>query len=104
MQESSKAVGEQAFGHRYLHVSALSSLPREELDRVGLTMRHAGLVAGQDFHVVKLHRDGREVSLLIARPAALVPKPRGSLTRYHGVFAPNSHARAQVTLAIVAAP
>jgi excinuclease ABC subunit A len=29
----------------------------------------------------------------IARLAALVPKPRVSLTRYHGVFAPNSHAR-----------
>ena len=34
---------------------------------------------------------------LIARLAALVPKPRGSLTRYHGLFAPNSHAREQVT-------
>ena len=33
----------------------------------------------------------------IARLAALVPKPRGSLTRYHGLFAPNSHAREQVT-------
>lgn len=29
--------------------------------------------------------------------AALVPKPRVNLTRYHGVFAPNSHLRAQVT-------
>jgi len=33
----------------------------------------------------------------IARLAALVPKPRVNLTRYHGVFAPNSHLRAQVT-------
>ena len=33
----------------------------------------------------------------IARLAALVPKPRVNLTRYHGVFAPNSHAREQVT-------
>ena len=33
----------------------------------------------------------------IARLAALVPKPRVTLTRYHGVFAPNSHAREQVT-------
>ena len=33
---------------------------------------------------------------VIARLAALVPKPRVNLTRYHGVFAPNSHLRAQV--------
>ena len=31
--------------------------------------------------------------------AALVPKPRVNLTRFHGVFAPNSKYRAQVTLA-----
>jgi hypothetical protein len=29
--------------------------------------------------------------------AALVPKPRVNLTRYHGVFAPNSSHRARVT-------
>jgi hypothetical protein len=33
----------------------------------------------------------------IARPAALVPKPRVNLTRFHGVFAPNSRYRARVT-------
>jgi len=33
----------------------------------------------------------------IARLAALVPKPRVHLTRFHGVFAPNSRYRAQVT-------
>jgi len=33
----------------------------------------------------------------IARLAALVPKPRVNLTRFHGVFAPNSHLRVQVT-------
>ena len=33
----------------------------------------------------------------IARLAALVPKPRVNLTRFHGVFAPNSAHRAQVT-------
>lgn len=33
----------------------------------------------------------------IARLAALVPPPRVNLTRYHGVFAPNSHHRALVT-------
>jgi hypothetical protein len=33
----------------------------------------------------------------IARLAALVPKPRFHLTRFHGVFAPNSKHRATVT-------
>ena len=33
----------------------------------------------------------------IARLAALVPKPRVNLTRFHGVFAPNSALRQQVT-------
>ena len=33
----------------------------------------------------------------IARLAALVPKPRVNLTRFHGVFAPNSKHRAGVT-------
>jgi hypothetical protein len=32
----------------------------------------------------------------ISRLAALVPKPRVNLTRYHGVFAPNSQHRAWV--------
>ena len=35
----------------------------------------------------------------LAPQAALVPKPRVNLTRYHGVFAPNSAHRAQVTKA-----
>ena len=33
----------------------------------------------------------------IARLAALVPRPRVNLTRFHGVFAPNSKLRALVT-------
>lgn len=33
----------------------------------------------------------------IARPAAPVPRPRVNLTRFHGVFAPNSKHRALVT-------
>jgi len=36
----------------------------------------------------------------IARLAALVPKPRVTLTRFHGVFAPNSRHRALVTPAL----
>ena len=33
----------------------------------------------------------------LARLAALVPRPRVNLTRFHGVFAPNSRYRAQIT-------
>ena len=35
----------------------------------------------------------------LAKLAALVPRPRVNLTRYHGVFAPNSAHRALVTKA-----
>ena len=35
----------------------------------------------------------------ISRLVSLVPKPRVNLTRFHGVFAPNSKHRTQVTLA-----
>jgi Putative transposase len=49
------------------------------------------------------YRDGTHVLFeppdFIARLAALVPKPRVNLTRYHGVLAPNSAHRAQVTKA-----
>ena len=36
---------------------------------------------------------------LLARLAALVPRPRLNLTRYHGVFAPNSKLRARLVSA-----
>ena len=44
------------------------------------------------------YRDGTTHIVLepldfMARLAALVPKPRGNLTRFHGVFAPNSALR-----------
>ena len=48
------------------------------------------------------YRDGTTHIILepldfIARLTALVPKPRVNLTRFHGVFDPNSHLRSQVT-------
>jgi hypothetical protein len=48
------------------------------------------------------YRDGTTHIILepldfIARLAALVPKPRVNLTRFHGVFAPNSTLRHHVT-------
>ena len=33
----------------------------------------------------------------ISRLASLIPKPRVNLTRFHGVFAPNSKSRAKIT-------
>ena len=33
----------------------------------------------------------------MARLAALIPRPRANLTRFHGIFAPNSNYRALVT-------
>jgi len=40
----------------------------------------------------------------VARLAALVPKPRANLTRYHGVFAPASRDRAQRLKRVFAVP
>jgi hypothetical protein len=38
-----------------------------------------------------------EISRKVRSLVSLVPKPRVNLTRFHGVFAPNSHYRARVT-------
>ena len=51
------------------------------------------------------YRDGTTHVILepldfMARLAALVPRPRVNLTRYHGVFAPNSPHRGLVTKAV----
>ncbi len=55
-------------------------------------------------HILVLHPAG-DISranrlscrFVIAKLAALVPKPRVNLTRFHGVFAPNSKHRVEVT-------
>ncbi len=61
----------------------------------------AGREASPGHGVHRYDRDGTTHVLFepldfIARLAALISKPRVNLTRYHGVFAPNSHLRAQV--------
>jgi hypothetical protein len=76
--------------------------------QVGGFSLHAGVAARADERK-KLERLCRYISRtthvlfepldFIARLAALVPIPRVNLTRYHGVFAPNSAHRAQVTKA-----
>jgi len=54
------------------------------------------------YHLKTPYKDGTthvifEPLDFIARMAALMPKPRMNLTRFHGVFAPNSKYRALVT-------
>ena len=73
------------------------SRPPVASERLALT------ASGQVRYTLKTpYRDGTthivlEPLDLMARLAALVPKPRMHLTRYHGVFAPHSQYRAAVT-------
>ena len=65
-------------------------------------------VATQPHQRSKLERLCRYVARppldFIARLAALVPRPRVNLIRYHGVFAPNSKLRRRIVPAINAFP
>ncbi len=66
------------------------------LDRVPLMFGPGGATLKTPY------RDGTTHIVLepldfMARLAALVPKPRVNLTRFHGVFAPNSALRKQIT-------
>ena len=78
------------------HLARYVSRPPVATERVALTDH------GQVRYTLKTpHRDGTthvifEPEDFIARLAALVPKPRAHLTRYHGVFAPASPDRARV--------
>ncbi len=75
----------------------------------GALIKRAGLTraTGQTGAVTLIQRFGSALNLNIhvvfapltfmARLAALVPKPRVHLTRYHGVFAPDSRWRAAIT-------
>ena len=75
------------------------SRPPVASERLSLT------ASGQVRYTLKTpYRDGTthivlEPLDLMARLAALVPRPRMHLTRYHGVFAPHSRYRAAVTAA-----
>jgi hypothetical protein len=76
-------------------------ISRPAVSEARLSLTPGGLVR---YQLKTPYRDGATHVLFepldfIARLAALVPKPRVNLTRYHGVFAPNSAHRAQVTKA-----
>jgi hypothetical protein len=78
------------------HLARYVSRPPIATERLSLT--EGGLVR---LALKTAYRDGTthvifEPEDLIARLAALVPKPRAHLTRYHGVFAPASPDRSRV--------
>jgi hypothetical protein len=74
-------------------------ITRPAVSEKRLSLTHQGKVR---YELKTPYRDGTthvifEPVDFIARLAALVPKPRVNLTRFHGVFAPNSKHRALVT-------
>ncbi len=62
-----------------------------------LTHREVGNAIGVQEQSLPCARDISASVHVIARLATLVPRPRVNLTRFHGVFAPNSHWRAEIT-------
>lgn len=83
-------------------VFTLQTLPACE--QIHQSASHCGLTPNGNvrYQLKTPYRDGTthvvfEPLDFIARLAALVPKPRVNLTRFHGVFAPNSKHRARVT-------
>ncbi len=83
--------------HKLERLCRYISRPASALPRLSLTRN--GHVR---YQLKTPYRDGTthvifEPLDFIARLAALVPKPRVNLTRFHGVFAPNSKYRARVT-------
>ena len=96
---------------RSLHAGVLAEAgERDKLERLCryiarpavATQRLSLTAQGQVRYQLKTpYRDGTTHVLFepvdfIARLAALVPKPRVNLTRYHGIFGPNGHQHEQV--------
>ncbi len=74
-------------------------ISRPAVSEKRLSLTNNGLVR---YQLKTPYRDGTthvffEPLDFLARLAALVPKPRVNLTRFHGIFAPNSKLRVQVT-------
>jgi hypothetical protein len=88
---------EAALGHKLERLCRYITRPAISEKRLSLT--NQGKVR---YELKTPYRDGTthvifEPVDFIAKLAALVPKPRVNLTRFHGVFAPNSKHRALVT-------
>ena len=83
----SRSDREGALGYKLERLARYVSRPPVATDRLALTAN------GQVRYALTNRQDCRFV---IARLAALVPKPRAHLTRYHGVFAPASPHRAWI--------
>ena len=98
-------------GHSLHAGVATKAHDREKLERIcryiarpaiseqRLSLTNHGMVR---YQLKTPYRDGTTHALFepldfISKLAALVPKPRVNLTRYHGVFAPNSKHRAHIT-------
>jgi len=93
--------------HAGTHVAADNRLGLERLARYAgrpplalsrLTLTPAGMIA---YRLKRPRRRGAPELVLaplefLGRLATLIPPPRRHLTRYHGVFAPNAAARAEV--------
>ena len=92
--------GVAAKGHERKKLERLCRyISRPALSEKRLSLTSGGKVR---YQLKTPYRDGTthvifEPLDFIARLAALVPKPRVNLTRFHGVFAPNSKHRALVT-------
>ena len=74
-------------------------IARPAISEQRLSLTNHGMVR---YQLKTPYRDGTTHVLFepldfISKLAALVPKPRVNLTRYHGVFAPNSKHRAHIT-------
>ena len=104
------AVGEVAGFSLHAGVAA-RAYEREKLERLcryiarsAVSEKRLSLLSNKKvrYELKTPYRDGTmhvifEPLDFIARLVALVPKPRVNLTRFHGVFAPNSVHRARVT-------
>jgi hypothetical protein len=92
----SRSDREGALGYKLERLTRYVARPPVATGRLALTG------SGHVRYTLKTpYRDGTthvifEPEDFIARLAALVPKPRAHLTRYHGVFAPASPERAQI--------
>ena len=74
-------------------------MARPAISEQRLSLTNHGMVR---YQLKTPYRDGTTHVLFepldfISKLAALVPKPRVNLTRYHGVFAPNSKHSAHIT-------